>query len=76
MNTTAKLTNLQLELIKIFSFQLNDNQLIEIRDILTKYFAENATKEMDKLWLNNGWTNETMENWANEHMRTTYNLKQ
>jgi len=72
MVATAKLTNLQLELIKMFSFQLNDIQLFEIRDILTKYFAEKATDEMDKLWLNNHWTNETMDNWANEHMRTPY----
>ncbi len=75
MVATAKLTNLQLELIKMFSFQLDDIQLIEIRDILTKYFAENATKEMDKLWQNNNWSNETMENWANEHIRTPYNFK-
>jgi hypothetical protein len=72
MITNAKLTNLQLELIKMFSFQLNDTQLLEIRDILTKYFADKATNEMDKLWLNNKWSDETMENWANEHLRTTY----
>ena len=29
MATSAKLTNLQLELIKMFSFQLNEIQLIE-----------------------------------------------
>jgi len=72
MVTTAKLTNLQLDLIKMFSFQLNDIQLLEIRDILTKYFADKATNEMDKLWINNNWTDETMKNWANEHLRTPY----
>jgi len=72
MSTSIKLTNLQLELIKMFSFQLNDIQIIEIRDILTKYFAERATNEMDKLWTNLNWTNDTMDNWANEHLRTPY----
>ncbi len=72
MVTTAKLTNLQLDLIKMFSFQLNDNQLFEIRDILTKYFADKATNEMDQLWLDNNWTDETMEKWANEHLRSPY----
>jgi len=75
MVTTAKLTNLQLDLIKMFSFQLNDIQLFEIRDILTKYFAEKAAEEMDKLWLDNNWTDETMKNWANEHLRTPYKDK-
>ncbi len=72
MVTTAKLTNLQLELIKMFHFQLDDNQLIEIRGILTTYFAEKATNEMGKLWENQNWTNDTMENWSNEHLRTSY----
>jgi len=72
MAATAKLTNLQLELIKMFSFQLNDNQLIEIRDILTEYFATKATNEMDKLWTNSGWSDDTMNNWINEHMKTPY----
>ncbi len=72
MTTITKLTNLQLELIKMFSFQLNDVQIIEIRDILTKYFAEKATNEMDKLWTDFNWDNNTMDNWSNEHLRTSY----
>jgi len=72
MVTTAKFTNLQLELIKMFSIQLQDNQLVEVRDILTKYFAEKATDEMDKLWTNSNWDDDTMERWADEHLRTAY----
>lgn len=26
---------------------------------------------MDKLWETREWTNETMDNWANEHLRTS-----
>ncbi len=69
---TQKLSNLQLELIKTFSYQLDDTQLLEIKDILAKYFAEKATQEMDKLWVENNWTNDTMDTWANEHLRTPY----
>ena len=69
MIATQKLSNLQLELIKVFSYQLDDKQLFEIKDILTKYFAEQATREMDKLWEDNKWNNQTMDNWANEHLR-------
>jgi len=43
---------------------------LEIRDILAKYFAKKATQEMDKLMVNNEWTNDTMDTWANEHLRT------
>jgi len=72
MEATQKLSNLQLELLKVFSYQLNDIQLFEIRDILAKYFAEKATHEIDVLWNVNNWDNATMGNWANEHMRTLY----
>ena len=67
-----KLTNLQIELIRLFSYQISDNQIVEIKDLLAKYFADVATREMDKLWEENQWTNETMETWTNEHLRTPY----
>ena len=72
MTATAPtgLTNLQLELLKIFSHALPDSQLLEIRDLLATYFANKASDEMDRLWDERGWTNETMRGWANEHMRS------
>lgn len=64
-----KLTNLQMEPIWLYSYQIPDSQLVEIKDILAKYFADVASREMDKLWDEKKWDNETMENWANEHMK-------
>lgn len=73
MKTAAKkMTNLQLELVKLFSFDLKEKQILEIRGLLAKYFAEKATNEADKLWKEKGWTNKTMEKWANEHNRASY----
>lgn len=69
---TEKLTNLQVELVKLFAYQVPDNQLTEIKDLLAKYFAEVASKEMDKLWEENQWNDQTMEDWLNEHNRTPY----
>jgi hypothetical protein len=57
------LTNLQLELIKMFSLDLSEDQLVEVRQLLTNYFANKASDEMDKLWDENGWTNDTMDKW-------------
>ena len=71
METVHKLSNLQLELLKVYSQNLDDDQLLEIKDILTNYFAEKATQEMDKLWVENNWDNKTIDIWANEHMRST-----
>lgn len=69
---STKLSNLQLELLKIFSRNISDEQLLEIKSILSAYFAEKATTEMDRLWDEKGWTHETMTQWLKEHMRTPY----
>ncbi|MCK4763696.1 MAG: hypothetical protein KAW12_15960 [Candidatus Aminicenantes bacterium] len=65
-----RLTNLQLELIKLFNYNLNEKQLLEVKDLLAKYFAGRATREMDKIWEEKGLTNEAMNTWLNEHRRT------
>ena len=67
---TRGLSNLQLELLKVFSVELNETQILEIRAMLTHYFAEKATEEMDRLWDERGWTEQTMKEWANEHIRS------
>jgi hypothetical protein len=64
-----KLTNLQIELLKLFQYNLPDKQLAEIKTLLSGYFAKTATEGMDKLWDKNNWTNDTMQAWANEDLR-------
>ena len=73
MIEAQKLTNLQVELIKMFNRQVPEEQLLEIKNLLAKYFADVATHEMDKLWVENNWSNDTMEEWLEEHHRTPYN---
>lgn len=72
MEPAKKMSNLQLELLKVFSFDLDDEQIIEVRDLLAKYFAEKATEEMDRLWDKNEWSEKTIQKWSKEHMRTKY----
>ena len=69
MEATKKLTNLQIELLKLFQYNLPDNQLAEIKNMLAKYFAKTATGEIDRLWQENNWNDKTMKDWANEHLR-------
>jgi len=72
MNNAKKLSNIQLELLKVFSFDLSEKQLKEIKDLLSKYFADNITDQMDKLFEDNNWGEEQIEKWSDEHMRTKY----
>jgi hypothetical protein len=70
---SKKLSNLQLELLKVFSYELSEEQLSEIRNLLANYFAEKASDQMDLLWEQNNWSEETMYEWGKEHMRAKQN---
>ena len=69
METVGKLTNVQIELLKLFRYNLPEKQLVEIKNMLAKYFAKTATAEMDKLWDENNWNNDLMKEWTNENLR-------
>lgn len=60
------LTNLQLELLKLYSMELSEGQLKDVRRLLANYFAKQASDEMDRLWDEHGWNEETMETWLAE----------
>lgn len=60
------LTNLQLELLQLYSLNLPEDELIAVKRLLAKHFADKASTEFDKLWAEKDWTNETMDNWLSE----------
>lgn len=64
------LANLQLKLLKLYSMELSEEQLIDIQRLIARYFAERASDEMDKLWEERGWSNETMEAWLKDEFRS------
>ena len=66
------LSNLQIELLKTFQYELSETQLTEIKRILSAYFANNVTFEMDKFCTENGWDDEIIEALSTEHLRTKY----
>jgi hypothetical protein len=65
------LSNMQKELLKLYSTEIPDTQLREIKLLLSNYFAQKASSEMDRLWAENNWDDQTMNRWANEHNRST-----
>ena len=69
MSAAKPLTNLQMQLLKSFNFEVPESQLEEIKLLLGKYFAHKATEEMDKLWDDNKWSDDTMIAWTKEHLR-------
>jgi len=63
------LSNLQIELLKIYSNNISENNLHEIKLILAKYFVDKASDAMDMVWEERNLTAQDMVDWTNEHNR-------
>ena len=66
------LSNIQLELLKLFSRDIKENELKEIKRLIVKYLSSKLSNEADKVWEDNNWTNEDMDKFLKTHMRTPY----
>ena len=54
------------------SYVESEDTLNEIRDMLSRYFAEKVQKGIDELWEAGTIDDAVVEGWKNEHMRTPY----
>jgi len=60
------LSNIQEELLRLYSTGISDEQLIEVKDILAKYFFQKAIDGATKVAEEKGYTQETFDSWLNE----------
>ena len=65
MHTNA-LSNLQYEILKIYSTELEDTELKELKSVLAGYFASKAIKEADKIWQERAFSEKDMDAWLSE----------
>ena len=66
LHPNPRLSSLQLELLKVYSFDLSENELIEIKKILGKFFAERLSKMVDKAVEMKGISQLDIDNWLND----------
>ena len=73
METTTgqPLSNLQLELLKVFSHQLNDEEIGDLKKILVNFFAQRAVFQANKTWDEEGWTDTDVDRMLATKMRTS-----
>lgn len=61
-----------MRLLQMMSYIKTDEELAELQNVISNYYAKRVDEEMDKLW-NQGIINEaTIEQWGKEHLRTPY----
>lgn len=66
----TRLSNLQIELLKLYPYSVSEKELADIRKMLADYFAQKIDSEMDQLWEQNDWNDQTIESWKSEHLRS------
>ena len=69
---TTPLSNMQLELLKLFSRDIEDADLLALKRLIVKYLAKKASQLADNVWDEKKWTNKDMEKLLNQHERTPY----
>ncbi|MDX1907744.1 MAG: hypothetical protein SF053_11970 [Bacteroidia bacterium] len=74
-NVTRPLSNLQLELLKTFSHQLSDQDLLQVRALLAAFFAKKSIETANRVWDEEGWNPEKVDQLLHTKLRTPYQNK-
>lgn len=65
MSATA-LSNVQRELLTLYTTNLSEDDLREMKFLLAQFFAQRAIQEADRVWDERHFTQADMEAWLNE----------
>lgn len=60
IQSNPPLTNVQLELLKLFAIGVSDEEIKELRRMLTRFFMQKAVSEATKIWQAKGYTAEQL----------------
>ena len=66
--TTASppFSNLQMEILRVYSMNLPDEDLLAIRRLIARYLLEKARQKVNAISNERGYTQETLEQWLAE----------
>lgn len=67
--TSAPLSNLQLELLKLYGSGVSEEDLLAINQLIIDFFANKAQNEADNIWQAKGYSNELIDEWLNADLR-------
>ncbi len=59
-------SNIQSEILKIYSTNISETELLELKDILANFYAKKSIEYANKAWKEKKLTNNDMDEWLNE----------
>jgi hypothetical protein len=72
MEQRTLLNDAQLGILRLLGRMKTVEQVSELRQVISNYYAQKATEEMDGLWDCGLWDEEKNETVLKEHLRTPY----
>ena len=67
------LNGTQLEILKLFSSQQSEEDLQELKSLLTAYLADKVVREADAVFEEKQYSEDIFEKWKGEHFRKNQN---
>lgn len=72
MEQNLRINHAQYELLNMLSCLNRDEDVHELKNVLVQFLNDRLQSEINRLWDNGTLTEQKVENWKNEHMRTPY----
>ena len=72
MEQRTVLNEAQLSVLRLLATMKSVEEVHELKRIISSYYAQKATEEMDQLWDDGKWSEEKNEEILKEHLRTPY----
>ena len=66
------LNNVQFEILKLFHENQSEQELAEIKQLLSEYLFKKAIRLADEVYDEKGYTNRDVEKWKDENFRIPY----
>ena len=73
MLATRQLNPVQLNIIKLMSYIDTEQEQQELQDILQQFYRKKTDEMLLNFQRENNITQQTLDEWANQHTRTPYN---
>ncbi len=72
VRTAPVFTGYQMQILESIANVKDEHDMMEIRNLIAEYFSNKALDAMDKLCDDGKLSEQTVESWQTEHMRTPY----
>ena len=59
------LSNVQLELLKLYATDLSNEDMMDLKNTLSQFYAQKSIQLANKIWDEKGYTDDDMDNFLN-----------